>query len=60
MSEIDEEVKDNVNFIPVSDIKEVLAVAVLEKTQKAKPSKKKSLKPNAASNPEEASKEVSF
>ncbi len=60
LSEIDEEVKDNVNFIPVSDIKEVLAVAVLEKTQKAKPSKKKSLKPNAASNPEEASKEVSF
>lgn len=60
LSEIDEEVKDNVNFIPVSDIKEVLAVAVLEKTQKTKPSKKKSLKPNAVSNPEEASKEVSF
>ena len=44
LAEIDEEVKNNVTFIPVSDIKEVLKIAVLDKTEKTLSGRKKTKK----------------
>lgn len=58
ISEIDEEVKSNISFVPVSDIKEVLAAAVSGKAGKSSSGKKKSKK--SASVSEENLKEVSI
>lgn len=59
LAEIDEEVKENVTFIPVSDIKEVLAIAIADKTTKSSPGKKKSKKALTSNNIEESTKGVS-
>lgn len=58
LAEIDEEVKNNVTFIPVSDIKEVLKIAVLDKTEKTSSGRKKTKKSLNVSGIDESTKEV--
>ena len=60
LAEIDEEVKNNVTFIPVSDIKEVLKIAVLDKTEKTSSGRKKTKKSLNASGIDESTKEVTL
>lgn len=60
LAEIDEEVKNNVTFIPVSDIKEVLKIAVLDKTEKTSLGRKKTKKSLNASGIDESTKEVTL
>lgn len=60
LAEIDEEVKNNVTFIPVSDIKEVLKIAVLDKTEKTSSGRKKTKKSLNASGINESTKEVTL
>lgn len=60
LAEIDEEVKNNVTFITVSDIKEVLKIAVLDKTEKTSSSRKKTKKSLNASGINESTKEVTL
>lgn len=60
LAEIDEEVKNNVTFIPVSDIKEVLKTAVLDKTEKTSSGRKKTKKSLNVSGIDESTKEVTF
>lgn len=60
LAEIDEEVKNNVTFIPVSDIKEVLKIAVLDKTEKISSGRKKTKKSLNASGIDESTKEVTL
>ncbi len=60
LAEIDEEVKNNVTFIPVSDIKEVLKIAVLDKTEKTSSGRKKAKKSLNVSGIDESTKEVTL
>mgnify|MGYP000688996644 FL=1 len=60
LAEIDEDVKNNVTFIPVSDIKEVLKIAVLDKTEKTPSGRKKTKKSLNASGIDESTKEVTL
>lgn len=60
LAEIDEEVKNNVTFIPVSDIKEVLKIAVLDKTEKTSSGRKKTKKSLNVSGIDESTKEVTL
>ena len=60
LAEIDEEVKNNVTFIPVSDIKEVLKTAVLDKTEKTSSGRKKTKKSLNVSGIDESTKEVTL
>lgn len=60
LAEIDEEVKNNVTFIPVSDIKEVLKIAVLDKTEKTLSGRKKTKKSLNVSGIDESTKEVTL
>lgn len=60
LAEIDEEVKNNVTFIPVSDIKEVLKIAVLDKTEKTSLGRKKTKKSLNVSGIDESTKEVTL
>ncbi|MEE0763190.1 MAG: endopeptidase La [Acutalibacteraceae bacterium] len=60
LAEIDEEVKNNVTFIPVSDIKEVLKIAVLDKTEKTSSGRKKTKKSLNISGIDESTKEVTL
>lgn len=60
LAEIDEDVKNNVTFIPVSDIKEVLKIAVLDKTEKTSSGRKKTKKSLNASGIDESTKEVTL
>lgn len=60
LAEIDEEVKNNVTFIPVSDIKEVLKIAVLDKTEKISSGRKKTKKSLNVSGIDESTKEVTL
>ncbi|OUP79574.1 endopeptidase La [Anaeromassilibacillus sp. An172] len=60
LAEIDEDVKNNVTFIPVSDIKEVLKIAVLDKTEKTPSGRKKTKKSLNASGIDESMKEVTL
>lgn len=60
LAEIDEEVKNNVTFIPVSDIKEVLKIAVLDKTEKTSSGRKKAKKSLNVSGIDESAKEVTL
>lgn len=60
LAEIDEAVKNNVTFIPVSDIKEVLKIAVLDKTEKTSSGRKKTKKSLNASGIDESTKEVTL
>jgi len=60
LAEIDEEVKNNVTFITVSDIKEVLKIAVLDKTEKTSSGRKKTKKSLNASGIDESTKEVTL
>ena len=60
LAEIDEEVKNNVTFIPVSDIKEVLKIAVLDKTEKNSSVRKKTKKSLNVSGIDESTKEVTL
>lgn len=60
LSEIDEEVKNNVTFVPVSDIKEVLKIAVLDKTEKTSSGRKKTKKSLNISGIDESTKEVTL
>lgn len=60
LAEIDEEVKNNVTFIPVSDIKEVLTIAIADKTVKSSTARKKSKKSLSTNNVEDSTKEVSI
>lgn len=60
LAEIDEEVKNNVTFIPVSDIKEVLKIAVLDKTEKTLSGRKKTKKSLNISGIDESTKEVTL
>ena len=60
LAEIDEEVKNNVTFIPVSDIKEVLKIAVLDKTEKTLSGRKKTKKSLNVSGIDESAKEVTL
>lgn len=59
LAEIDEEVKSNITFIPVSDIGEVISLAVIDKKVKSAAGSKKKSKKSAALN-EESTKEVSI
>lgn len=60
LAEIDEEVKNNVTFVPVSDIKEVLKIAVLDKTEKTSSGRKKTKKSLNISGIDESTKEVTL
>lgn len=60
LAEIDEEVKNNVTFIPVSDIKEVLTIAVLDKTEKTSLGRKKTKKSLNVCGIDESTKEVTL
>lgn len=60
LAEIDEEVKNNVTFIPVSDIKEVLKIAVLDKTEKTSLGRKKTKKSLNVCGIDESTKEVTL
>lgn len=60
LAEIDEDVKNNVTFIPVSDIKEVLKIAVLDKTEKTSSGRKKTKKSLNISGIDESTKEVTL
>lgn len=60
LAEIDEEVKNNVTFVPVSDIKEVLKIAVLDKTEKTSSGRKKTKKSLNVSGIDESTKEVTL
>lgn len=60
LAEIDEEVKNNVTFIPVSDIKEVLKTAVLDKTEKTSLGRKKTKKSLNVCGIDESTKEVTL
>lgn len=60
LAEIDEEVKNNVTFVPVSDIKEVLKIAVLDKTEKTSSGRKKAKKSLNVSGIDESTKEVTL
>lgn len=60
LAEIDEEVKNNVTFITVSDIKEVLKIAVLDKTEKTSSGRKKTKKSLNVSGIDESTKEVTL
>lgn len=60
LAEIDEEVKNNVTFVPVSDIKEVLKIAVLDKTEKTSSGRKKTKKSLNISGIDESTKEVAL